>query len=82
MENSNGNHYDFMKLAITNQNSVRQPQIVFLQQKNLAIKDPDREASRISIFKNFENVCMCEEQSVPIVTLGSFSNGFSDGFDN
>ena len=70
-----------MRLAITNQNSIHKPQIVFAPIKSLAIATPGKDASRIAVFKNLGNVCLCEEGHVPIVTLGSFSDGFSDGFD-
>lgn len=81
MEHSDKTHFDFMRLAITNQNSIRKPQIVFASPKSLAIATPGKDASRIAVFKNLGNVCLCEEGYVPIVTLGSFSDGFSDGFD-
>lgn len=81
MEYSENNHFDFMKLAITNQSSIRKPQVVFSPQNNLAIKAPSKDVSKTSFFKDLSNICMCEEQKVPIITLGSFSNGFNEGFD-
>ena len=81
MDNSNGHHYDFMKLAITSQKVLRAPQVVFSKSEISSIKNPDGKASRIAIFKGLQNVCLCEEQSIPVITLGSFSDGFSDGFD-
>lgn len=81
MENSNSNHYDFMKLVIKDHKVVRKPQVIFPEQKSLAIKKPDNQASRIGTFKMFQDACVCSDDFGPIDTFGSFSNGFDDGFD-